>query len=252
MVADSVFALKTRPSIIGHRGCAAHEPENTMRSFKRAVELGAHLLECDVHLSRDGKLVVIHDDTVDRTTGAKGLVSALTLVELQQLDAGRGEKIPLLDELLDWLIGQEGIGLAIEIKPSANPDAVTRATVAAVRERGLSERVIIISFDQKAISASRRFASEIFTGFLYHDTERVPDPVAMAQLLKASALLPYVGLVTRELVDAAHLKGLLVFTWTANTPEQIEKAFDARVDGIASDAPDIVAHEIVRITEQAP
>ncbi|MEM3426627.1 MAG: glycerophosphodiester phosphodiesterase family protein, partial [Thermoproteota archaeon] len=91
---------------IGHRGARFYEPENTLRSFRKALELGVDAVELDVRRTRDGELVVIHDAEVDRTTNGKGLVRELTLEEIRRLDAGKGEKIPTLEEALDFLDGR--------------------------------------------------------------------------------------------------------------------------------------------------
>src|ERR671938_442670 len=101
--------------VVGHRGAMGHCPENTLASFERGLELGADWIEVDVHLSRDGALVVIHDETLERTTNGSGLVRERTLAELQRLDAGHGERIPTLEEVLVWARGR-GIGVDVEIK----------------------------------------------------------------------------------------------------------------------------------------
>src|SRR6188508_2922898 len=95
----------TRIIAVGHRGAAALEPENTLRSFRCAIDLGCDMAECDVHLTRDNQLAVIHDETVDRTTNGTGPVSSFTMADLQQLDAGKGERIPTLDEVLETVKG---------------------------------------------------------------------------------------------------------------------------------------------------
>src|ERR671938_850947 len=101
--------------VVGHRGAMGHCPENTLASFERGLELGADWIELDVHLSRDGALIVIHDETLDRTTNGHGLVRERTLAELRQLDAGQGQRIPTLDEVLEWARAHETI-VDIEIK----------------------------------------------------------------------------------------------------------------------------------------
>src|SRR5437660_7666970 len=111
---------------VGHRGAAALEPENTIRSFRRAIELGCDFAECDVHLTRDGQLAVMHDAAVDRTTNGSGPISDFTMAELKQLDAGQGERVPTLDEVLETVRGR--IKLLIELK-GPGTEALTVQTV---------------------------------------------------------------------------------------------------------------------------
>ena len=140
---ESLMALKERlgrPLIMGHRGAMGHAPENTMASFRKAVELGVEAIELDVHLSSDGKLVVIHDETLDRTTDGQGPVVAKTLTELKALDAGSwykpefaGERIPTLEEVLDW--ARDRVPVVIEVKFCHELEAITQATIAEVERR---------------------------------------------------------------------------------------------------------------------
>lgn len=143
-----------RPLAMGHRGASGSAPENTMASFRRAKELGADAVECDVHLSSDGHLMVIHDSTLDRTTNGRGPVSALPMAELKALDAGSwygpafsGEPLPTLEELLEW----SATGLPVVIEVKWHPDAmkVVEACIKLVDRMHAQERVAFIAFDHR-------------------------------------------------------------------------------------------------------
>src|SRR5438445_3289928 len=144
--------------VVGHRGAMGHCPENTLASFERGLELGADWIEMDVHLSRDGELVVIHDETVDRTTNGSGLVQDHTLVELNELDAGSwfgaayvGQRIPTLGEVLDWARFR-GAVLDIEIKNAPIYYAGIEEMVVHTLDRyGMTDQAIVISFDHRAV-----------------------------------------------------------------------------------------------------
>src|SRR5215469_16982173 len=137
--------------VVGHRGAMGHSPENTMASFERGLELGADWIELDVHLSRDGALIVIHDETLERTTNGHGLVRDHSLAELKQLDAGDGERIPTLDEVLDWA-KQRNTVIDIEIKNAPlYYEGVEQAVVDVLLRHDMVEQVIVISFDHAAV-----------------------------------------------------------------------------------------------------
>ena len=220
------------PLVIGHRGAMGHCPENTLLSFERAAELGADWVELDVHLSRDGGLVVIHDETLDRTTSGSGRVADHTLEELQQLDAGQGQRIPTLDEALSWA-GHRGVGVDIEVKqapPAAVLDAVLRC--------GMLECVLVSSFDHPLIRDVKALEARISTGVLY--AHRPIDPVRLATEAGASMLLPQWSYVVAEDVRAAHAAGLSVGTWATSDASVLRALIEAGVDAIATNHPDVL------------
>ena len=156
----------------GHRGNPDECPENTLISFRSAIELGVDLVECDVHLSEDGGLPVIHDHLLDRTTDGSGLVRDYTMAELKRLDAGswkdprfKGERIPSLDEVLAVAKGQ--VGVAIEIKNLPLPYAgIEVAVVRTVKDAGMINDVVVISFDHRSVQRVSELEPEILTGVL--------------------------------------------------------------------------------------
>lgn len=216
---------------IGHRGAKAYEPENTILSFKRALELGVNAVELDVRRTKDGEIVVIHDAEVDRTTNGKGLVSDLTLKEIKELSTEKGEKIPTLDEALAFL--NRKVKVLIEIKEVGIEEKVLEI----VKSRGLEDNVIIISFHEDSLKKVREMSGVIKTGLIY---VRHKDPIKAALSLKAQYLLPMYKFVYPSLVKRAHENGLKVIVWTINTPEEAREYARMGVDGIASDRPDIL------------
>jgi glycerophosphoryl diester phosphodiesterase len=236
-----------RPIVVGHRGAAGHAPENTLVAFERGLSLGADVLECDVHLTRDGHLVVMHDDTLDRTTTGSGPISAHTLAEIRELDAGAwrgqefaGERVPTLRELLDLARGR--CRLAIEVKPesgsSSRSGELEAALASCLRESGMAVEAFVISFDHSVVRQVRSLCPDVTAGVLY--VARPVDPIAMARAADATLLMPMYELVTPELIAQAHSAGMLVFPWTPNEPAAIAWLLSMGVDGMGSDYPDRV------------
>jgi glycerophosphoryl diester phosphodiesterase len=225
---------------IGHRGARAYEPENTLRSFKKALELGANAIEFDVRQTKDKKIVVIHDDKVDRTTNGKGLVNDLTLREIKELDAGKGERIPTLEEALDF-IGRK-VKILIELKETG----IEKKVLDLVKERGLEDNVIVVSFLEDALEKVRKLDQKIETGLIY---VKHANPIKSATELKANYLLPLYRFTHTANVQKAHENKLKVIVWTINNPEEVSTYVRKGVDGIASDKPDILK-EVRRSTLQ--
>jgi glycerophosphoryl diester phosphodiesterase len=228
---------------VGHRGAKGHAPENTMTSFNLGVELGASVVETDVHLSKDDQVVVIHDHTVDRTTNGHGYVKDMTVAELQALDAGSwfdrkyaGERILTLAELLAW--GKDRVPIAIEIKngPIYYP-GIAEKTIRLLREHGMEYQAILISFDHFVLRQAKMIAPEIATGILY--AGRLIDPVGAARSAGADALHPNWAYVTPDLVENAHAAGLAVSPWCPNETPTLRALDKMGVDSIGTDYPDL-------------
>jgi glycerophosphoryl diester phosphodiesterase len=211
-------------------------PENTFASFERGLELGADWIELDVHMSRDGELIVIHDETLDRTTNGHGYVKDQTLAELKQLDAGNGERIPTLEEVLDWAKAKR-VTLDIEIKNAPlYYEGIEARVVEALDARGMSEGVVVISFDHHAVKRVKELDSRVMTGVLY--AARPVDAATLAKQANAAAILPHHAYVTREDVRQAHDAGLVVAPWTVDDSHRAEELKNIGVDAIASNYPD--------------
>ena len=227
-----------------HRGASAYAPENTLPSFQRAVDLGADGIELDVQLSADGEMVVIHDETLDRTTTGAGPVGARTLAELKALDASMGQDgyagvtIPTLAEVLD-LITPTSLEVNIEIKDSvvAYP-GLTEKVLALVDERHLDHRVLISTFNHCTLAHLRRIGSLLRTGILFQDI--LFEPWNYATQIWATSLHPhrlYLDYVD-NLIPESHAAGLDVYVWSVDTQDDLRHVFDQGADGVFTDYPD--------------
>jgi glycerophosphoryl diester phosphodiesterase len=224
---------------IAHRGASSDEPENTMRAFRRALELGADALELDVHRSRDGHLVVIHDGRVDKTTNGRGAVAEMTLQELRALDAGRGERIPTLEEVVDEFAPR--CVLCIELKGAGTEIP----TADLVRRKHAVPRVIIASFDPEKVACVKDYAPEIETSVLTASWEE--DFVALALRAKADCIhfcwerhpSPHT-LLTDDVLERAHAAGLRVLLWHEERPAEIRELVKKPIYGICSNAPELL------------
>ncbi len=217
---------------IGHRGAAGYEPENTLRSFRRALELGVDMVELDVRRTKDGHLVVMHDETVDRTTNGSGKVSEMTLAEIMELDAGRAEKVPTLDEALDIVHGK--VSVDIEVKDAGTGPAIGRFLKDRLARGAKSDGFVVSSFLPRELAIG-----------CYPDVRRVllvkecvEDGIQAAVALRAWGIGPKSELADENLVKAAHDAGLKVLPWTADDAPLIAKLKKLGVDGAFSNFPD--------------
>ncbi|HDQ05405.1 MAG TPA: glycerophosphodiester phosphodiesterase [Candidatus Bathyarchaeota archaeon] len=216
---------------VGHRGASAYEPENTLRSFRRAIELGVDAVELDVRRTKDNEVVVIHNSDVNKTTDGSGSVSDFTLEEIKKLVTDEGEQIPTLGEVLE-LVGKR-VKVLVELKETGIEEKV----LDVVQEKGLLDNVVIISFHEDALRKVRELSDEVATGLVY---VRHRNPIQAALELKAEYLLPLYRFTHSADVKKAHEKGLKVIVWTINKPEEVAEYKKKGVDGIASDRPDIL------------
>lgn len=230
------------PLLIAHRGGSLEAPENTMASFRHAVEVGMRSVELDVQMTRDGALVVIHDSTLDRTTDGTGAISSYTLEELQRFDAGAkfdpqyaGERIPTLRAVLELCV-EAGVGVVIELKePRLYPGIVLKvaALVGEMWTRG-SENIWCISFDHASIREMRQLDPAVPLGYLYPPGEHFGEADSVVQ-----AVCPYFGSALQypEDVARAHELGKFVFVYTVDDPEDIRRLAEIGVDGMVTDRP---------------
>ncbi len=220
---------------IGHRGAMGYEPENTLLSFSKALELGCDMIELDVQLCRTGELVVIHDNTLDRTTNGKGRIMDAGWDTIRNLYAGKGQRIPLLQEALDLTQGKAQVN--IELKGLGTAQPVAAAINACLREKGWRrEDLLVSSFDPDKIEAFRKYDAETPVGILFR---RIPyDLPGLARRLKASSLHPRFKYVSRDLMSFARNAGMKVFAWTVDRPDAIARMKLSGVDGIISNFPD--------------
>ena len=230
--------------LIAHRGASGHAPENTLAAFKKAVTLGATFIETDLQLTRDARLVAIHDETVNRTTNGKGAVHDMTLAELRRLDAGSwfgsefaGERIPTLDEVLDFAKKYDVI-FYLEMKPGGSFGS-EHALIGGLRTSGEIARTIVISFDAAILANVRKIEPTLMTGLLFDG--QIEKPLDRALEVGARQLAIRGDLVSPGLLTAAREKDLQVVCWTVNHSAHMRQLMDAGVDGIMSDYPDRLA-----------
>jgi len=223
-----------RPLLGGHRGNPAEHPENTLRSFKSAIAAGCDLIECDVHLSSDGRLVVIHDHTLERTTNGKGLVRDHTAAELRKLDAGKGEKIPLLQEVVELALGK--VGLVIEIKqvPFQYPGLEDKL-VAMLRQLGAIPECAVISFHHPSIQALRGMEPLLQLGIL--EGSRPIHPAQMMREAGADVYSPHWGATDPAMVKEIHAAGGAVAVWPVDDETAIAWCRYSKPDSIFTNRP---------------
>ncbi|MGA9141323.1 MAG: glycerophosphodiester phosphodiesterase family protein [Methanocella sp.] len=216
--------------IVGHRGAAGYEPENTLLSFQKAIEIGVDWIEMDVRRSADGHLVIIHDDTVDRTTNGHGKVSEMTLAELKALDAGKGQKIPTLQEAIDITKGR--VKIVTEIKQQG-----TELELLDLIDRNdIVNACMVASFDTYSIRRIKGFSPQSPTAAI---VSRLPvDFKALALDVMADCIFMRKDIVSQAIIDEAHKNGFTVNVWNEDTPEEIRKYAAMGPDYMSSNYPD--------------
>lgn len=233
-----------RRLLLGHRGAAAEAPANTVPAFKRAMEVGADGVELDVHLTRDGHVVVIHDETVTSVTGMPGRIREMTLAEIQRLDAGSyfgpqfaGTRIPTLDEALD-AVGPQAV-VNIEIKGTAiASEGLEREVVRIVRAHGMSERVIISSFNPFRLWRIRYLAPELPRGMLHGpNTPPYVRDLWFLPVVQPDALHPHYTMVNAAYMKRAHQWAVRVNVWTVDDPAEARRLVELGVDSIITNDP---------------
>jgi glycerophosphoryl diester phosphodiesterase len=231
---------------IAHRGASGHAPENTLASFQKAVEMGAHMIELDLHLSLDRELVVIHDRSLRRTTGYRGSVGRVSLEKLKTLDAGswfnaqyQGERIPTLQEVLRLI--DHRVRLNIEIKKDLRAyPKLEKKLLDCLEDYPQSELPLLSCFDESVLQKIRRLNTDMPLGYLFERGK--PDQV-IHKALKLGAVSVHgpVKSVSEEILAKAHSEGLKVYVYTVNEPEQMRRWIALGVDGIFTNYPDRLA-----------
>lgn len=225
--------------IFGHRGACGYEPENSMSSFKRALEIGVDGIELDVHVCATGELVVIHDQTVDRTTNGHGNVADMSLNSLRQLLVGGKDVIPCLDEVIDFvdrkvpiIIELKGVGAA---KPVAN-------LLKNYLAKGWSKKdFFVASFNLFELVIFKQDCPVIRIGGLFEKSEQIKDSVdSLAKKAQVDFVGLDVGMVSKDMIYKLHKEGFLVFAWTVNDMQSSDKMRSWGANGVFSDYPDRV------------
>lgn len=226
--------------IVAHRGASRIAPENTLSAMRKAIEFGADYAECDVFQTKDGEIVLFHDEEMERTTGKDGMIWDYTLSELRELEVGfwfkeefKGEPIPTLREVIQLVRGK--IKLNIEAKVAGNDPDIAQKVVDIIRSEKFAEECMVTSFEKPVIEKVKEIAPYIKTGFIF-DEEHPPDIFEGNWEYVCSK---------RTLVDALFVKmakqnGKKLFVWTVNYPAEMKRLIALGVDGIITDVPDVL------------
>lgn len=240
------------PQIIAHRGNSSVAPENTPAAFAAAIAAGAGCIEIDVSITGDDHFVVIHDETLERTTNGTGAVRESSLAQVQSLDAGAwfspayaGQRVPTLQEFTDLLSDHDGLEALIELKGRWSAANIARV-VEALTSRGVGERAILQSFHPHTLAMLHEHASHLRRGVLAADG--VEDLIPACVAAGVHTLNPHVRHVEEDpdVIGRIHAAGLRAQVWTANDPGRWRFLRDLRVDGIITDRPDALAGHLTR------
>ena len=219
--------------MLGHRGAKGEKPENTIEGITYALDLGLKAIEIDIHLSADNHLVVIHDDRVDRTTNGTGDVKSLLSSELRKLDAGDGQVIPYLEEVLD-LLNKYSFTLFIEVKAVG----CEKLLVELIKEREIFQKIIVKSFNHRIIKKVKELEPKIRTACLIYGLP--VNAVSMIENARADGISISVSTVDQALVELCHHHNYKVTVWNVNKVEDLDAFVQMGVDYIGTDFPSIV------------
>lgn len=230
--------------VVAHRGYSSKAPENTMAAFELALDVGCDGLELDVHLTKDGEVIVVHDHTLERTSNGTGIVEKHTLAELQKLDAGswfapefKGERLPSLREVCE-LVKDKELLFNVELKVAQGYEQLNQKVLELLNEYDLHERTVISSFNHYALVHFKEISPQTRTGILY--SAALFNPWEYAKSIGATALHPKHQTIIPEIVAGAHASGVMVNSWTVDEPEDIERMKLAKIDSIITNVPERV------------
>ena len=225
--------------VIAHRGASGHEPENTIRAFELAIQQGCQMIELDLHLSKDDHVVVIHDDDLSRTTDRPGKIAKKTLAEIRLADAGKGERVPTLEETIETARGR--VELYLEIKEAR----AGAETVRVVRKMGFAQDALIASFDLRLMRQLREQVTDIQLGLIVgvptlnpFSLSRETIPWGLSRRLNFDVLSIETVLCQTRFVDRVRREGRKLFVWTANDEKAYQRIVAKDVDGIVTNYPD--------------
>ncbi|MFA6075929.1 MAG: glycerophosphodiester phosphodiesterase family protein [Negativicutes bacterium] len=234
-----------RPLVIAHRGGADLAPENTLAAFANSIFWGCDYFELDVHVSKDGQLVVMHDGDVSRTTNGKGEICDMTLAEIKQLDAGikfnplyAGERVPLLEQALNLAQGKCGVVIEIKYGGQKYP-GIEQKVVDCIRAKNMIDKVLVISFDPESCKTVRQIEPKIRCGVLYGEALKIPA-WQFAEQYNAEIASPNFNLATAAEINAAHAHGKLISVWTINKESDMKKYIALGVDAITTNNPPLL------------
>ncbi len=228
-------------NVIAHRGASGHAPENTLSAFQKAIYMGADMVELDVHLSRDGELVVTHDESLEHLTNGFGYVKDYTVSELKHFEVmvktgdRRPERIPTLREVFEF-VGKR-VGVVVEIKTGQfSYPGIEAKTARLLEEFDLLDDALVIAFYHPTLREIKRINPHIATGILY--AAGLIEPWAVAETVGADALHPHFHYIWPEVVVESQKRGYRVHPWTIDSPDDLQRWKAFGVDGITTDFPD--------------
>lgn len=234
--------------IIGHRGACGYEPENTLRSIRKALELNVDMIECDVYLLPSGELVVMHDYRVDRTTNGSGQVQQYDYAALRLLDAGQGEKVPTLQEVLDVINGKVKINIELKGPHTALPVAEVIGSYLQ-KPRWSQDCFLVSSFDHHELKRFKKVQPHTDIAALEHT---IPlSYAAFPEALGAVAVVANHEFLSQEYVDDAHRRGLEIYVYTVNFADDAQRMVELGVDGIFSNYPDSIRNAVAQAIDGA-
>jgi len=228
---------------IAHRGASAYEPENTLRAFERAIEMGATMIELDVHLSGDEQPIILHDPDLSRTTNGRGQATDLPLAQIELLDAGLGERVPTLAQVIELVRGR--VQLYLELKGQRTPAPVVRT----LQEAAFTDQVVLCSFYPWLIQEAKFLEPASRTSMLVHDRDRQADFVDWALAVRADYVHPCWEhsvprphtLLPPALIAGIRSQGLGIILWHEERPAELYELVKLDVDGICTNTPDVLA-----------
>lgn len=232
---------QAKPLVIAHRGAAGEAPENTLAAFRLGLEQGCDGFELDIHLTKDGEIVVIHDPTLNRTTNGKGAVAEQTLAEVRQYDAGgwfhesfAGERVPTLEEVFD--LAPAELLINVEIKGGIGR-GVEEALVGLLRRKSRLDTVVVSSFDYKSLAALKKLEPSVKIGLLYDNRLAYHWKLPAVAGIEVYSLHMSMKRLDREDAEDAKQHGYAVYPWTVNDADKMRLAISYGVDGIITDYP---------------
>lgn len=228
-----------------HRGFCARYPENTMLAFEKALQAGCDGIELDVHLTKDGQIVIIHDEEVNRTTDGRGFVKDMTLTEIKALDAGNGQRVPTFEEYLD-LVEKLDIITNIELKNSIiRYEGMERMVIDAVRRRGMEKKIILSSFNHVAMCECGEIAPDIARGFL--TCSWLIDAGAYSKKHGMTSYHPDYNSLTDEAVAEIHGHGIAINAYTVNDRAAMRRLAEIGINGVITDNPALMSEVLAEL-----
>jgi glycerophosphoryl diester phosphodiesterase len=258
MTIDEFLNSSGRTWVIAHRGFSGRAPENTVAAIREAIAIGADMAEIDVTLTADERVVVIHDETLDRTTNGAGRVADHGFDEIRNLDAGSwfapqfaGEKVPTLGEALDTTKGR--ILLNVEIKTEAVDRGISDKVAAAIRDRGMADQVVVSSFSPTALEQMHAVAPEIRTAALYNkELQRGQDPAEIVHSLGASAFNIRGSRLKAKMLRSCREHGIPIGVYTVDKPRKMKRWVKKEIDAIFTNHPDRLIEVLGKVPAPSP